>query len=104
PEYEKVMPTNDMWLLWLKLSLVSDEFNNITSMLFDKIVVSEGFTTRKGIKYECTYENIDKAIIEFNNELLSNEVKENVFSLIKKTPEYARALSYFLEKYASINI
>ncbi|OAG33133.1 hypothetical protein NEIG_02546, partial [Nematocida sp. ERTm5] len=103
PEYEKVMPTNDMWLLWLKLSLVSDEFNNITSMLFDKIVVSEGFITRKGIKYECTDENIDKAIIEFNNEFLSNEVKENVFSLIKKNPEYARTLSYFLEKYASMN-
>ncbi|OAG33128.1 hypothetical protein NEIG_02541, partial [Nematocida sp. ERTm5] len=99
PEYKTVVTANDMWLVWLKLSFVSDKFNKITSKLYDKIVVSEGFITRKGIKYECTDENINRAVSEFKKAYFCQKVKLHVLSLIENNPEYAKKLSYLLEKY-----
>ncbi|EIJ88492.1 hypothetical protein NEQG_01182 [Nematocida parisii ERTm3] len=88
-----------MWLVWLKLSFESDKFNKITSMLFDRIVVDENFITKEGIKYEYTDENINMSISKFKHAYFCQKVVVNVHGLIKNNPEYAKKLSYLLEKY-----
>ncbi|KAI5157809.1 hypothetical protein NEPAR05_1608, partial [Nematocida parisii] len=98
PEYEKTTKPDDMWVFWLKLSLESEKFNDITSILFDKIVIDTNLITIKGIKHEYTDENINISISNFK-EKYPCKVVEHVLNLIENNSEYAKKLSYLLEKY-----
>ncbi|KAI5157934.1 hypothetical protein NEPAR05_1718, partial [Nematocida parisii] len=99
PKYKTVIAADDMWLIWLKLSFWSDKFNDIRSRLFDKIVIDTNFSTIKGVKHEYTDENINKAISKFKKKKFPPDVIEYVLSMVESNFEYAKKLSYLLEKY-----
>ncbi|KAI5183908.1 hypothetical protein NEIRO03_1383 [Nematocida sp. AWRm78] len=97
-EYEKTTKPDDTWVFWLKLSLESEKFNNITSILFDKIVIDTNLITVNGIKHEYTDENINISISNLK-EKYPSKVVEHVLNLIETNFEYAKKLSYLMKKY-----
>ncbi|KAI5129584.1 hypothetical protein NEPAR04_1476 [Nematocida parisii] len=100
PKYKKVVPSNDVWIIWLRMAFNSDDFVFIIKLIFDKIAINDDFLSRNEgkLKYrEKTNEELLDLFERANKQ--QQEVVKCVKTLIENSPKHSEIFYYTMRMY-----
>ncbi|OAG33661.1 hypothetical protein NEIG_02069 [Nematocida sp. ERTm5] len=99
-KYNNLEPSNDVWIIWLKMAFKSDSFVSIIGKIFDKITIDDAFLDRNKEKLKYPEKTNDELFSLFERfSILHKKMVESVKSLIKEKPEYSEIFYYIVKRY-----
>ncbi|KAI5129203.1 hypothetical protein NEPAR04_2209 [Nematocida parisii] len=100
PKYKNLEPSNDVWIIWLKMSFKSNIFVPVIQEIFDKITIDDALLSRNKDKLKHPEKTNDELLSLFvQSNTLYKKMIETVKSLIEKYPKYSEIFYYTMKRY-----